>query len=49
MVEATGHQPVMVAPERARYSHQHVGNAFGWLHFQPIYDQLVAAHPDMFD
>lgn len=50
MVEASGHKPVMVPPERARYSHEHVGNAFiGWLHFQPIYDQLVQSCPDMFD
>jgi len=50
MVEATGKQPVMLSPEVARYSHEHVGNAFiGWLHFQPIYDHLVATQPDMFD
>ena len=29
---------------------EHVGNEFiGWLHFQPIYDQLVETQPDMFD
>jgi ribulose-5-phosphate 4-epimerase/fuculose-1-phosphate aldolase len=50
MVEATGKQPVMLSPEVARYSHEHVGNEFiGWLHFQPIYEQLVATQPDMFD
>lgn len=50
MVEATGHKPVMVTPERARYSHEHVGNSFtGWLHFQTIYSQLVETSPDMFD
>jgi ribulose-5-phosphate 4-epimerase/fuculose-1-phosphate aldolase len=50
MVEATGRAPVLIPPERARYSHEHVGNSFiGWLHFQPIYDQLVQMHPDMFD
>jgi ribulose-5-phosphate 4-epimerase/fuculose-1-phosphate aldolase len=50
MVEATGRTPVLIPPERARYSHEHVGNSFiGWLHFQPIYDQLVRMHPDMFD
>jgi ribulose-5-phosphate 4-epimerase/fuculose-1-phosphate aldolase len=50
MVEATGRTPVLIPPERARYSHEHVGNSFiGWLHFQPIYDRLVQAQPDMFD
>jgi ribulose-5-phosphate 4-epimerase/fuculose-1-phosphate aldolase len=50
MVEATGKKPVMLPPEVARYSHEHVGNSFiGWLHFQPIYDQLVATQPDMFE
>ena len=49
LVEATGIKPVMVSPERARYSREHVGSPFiGWLHFQPIYDQLVATQPDMF-
>jgi ribulose-5-phosphate 4-epimerase/fuculose-1-phosphate aldolase len=50
MVEATGRKPAMLTPEVARYSHEHVGNEFiGWLHFQPIYDQLVETQPDMFD
>jgi ribulose-5-phosphate 4-epimerase/fuculose-1-phosphate aldolase len=50
MVEATGRTPALIPPERARYSHEHVGNSFiGWLHFQPIYDRLVQMHPDMFD
>lgn len=49
MVEATGHKPVLVSPERSRYSREHVGSEYiGWLHFQPIYDQLVATQPDMF-
>ncbi|MDH3452272.1 MAG: class II aldolase/adducin family protein [Gammaproteobacteria bacterium] len=50
MVEATGHKPVMVPPESARYSREHVGSEYiGWLHFQPLYAQLAAAQPDMFD
>ena len=50
MVEATGKPPVMLSPEVARYSHEHVGNEFiGWLHFQTIYDQLVETQPDMFE
>jgi ribulose-5-phosphate 4-epimerase/fuculose-1-phosphate aldolase len=50
MVEATGIKPVMVTPERSRYSREHVGSEYiGWLHFQPIYAQLAATQPDMFD
>jgi len=49
MVEATGQKPKLVAPERARYSREHVGSEYiGWLHFQPIYDHLVQTQPDMF-
>lgn len=48
MVEATGHKPVLVSPERSRYSREHVGSEYiGWLHFQTIYDHLVATQPDM--
>jgi hypothetical protein len=50
MIEATGRPPVLVPPERARYSREHVGSDYiGWLHFQPIYDRLVQTDPDMFD
>ena len=48
--EASGVKPVMLSPEVARYSHEHVGNEFiGWLHFQPIYEHLAETQPDMFD
>lgn len=50
MIEATGITPRLVTPERARYSREHVGSEYiGWLHFQAIWDQLVATQPDMFD
>jgi ribulose-5-phosphate 4-epimerase/fuculose-1-phosphate aldolase len=50
LVEATGIEPKLVAPEKSRYSREHVGSPYiGWLHFQPIYEQLVATQPDMFD
>lgn len=50
MVEATGIKPVMVPPDRSRYSREHVGSEYiGWLHFQPIYEQLAYEQPDMFD
>ena len=50
LVEATGIKPVMVPEQSSRYSREHVGSEYiGWLHFQPIYDQLVQTSPDMFD
>jgi len=50
MIEATGASPVLVTPERSRYSREHVGSEYiGWLHFQAILDQLVKTQPDMFD
>ena len=50
LIEATGSKPVMVPDHSARYSREHVGSEYiGWLHFQPIYEQLVQTSPDMFD
>jgi ribulose-5-phosphate 4-epimerase/fuculose-1-phosphate aldolase len=50
MIDATGIAPRLVPEERARYSREHVGSEYiGWLHFQAIWDQLVATQPDMFD
>jgi ribulose-5-phosphate 4-epimerase/fuculose-1-phosphate aldolase len=37
LVEASGITPTLGSP------------FIGWLHFQTIYDQLVAQHPDMFE
>ena len=49
MIEATGVAPQLVPPDKARYSHEHVGSEYiGWLHFQPIYERLVQTQPDMF-
>lgn len=49
-VNASGHKPKEVTPERARWSAKHVGNDYiGWLHFQTIYDRLLVTHPDMFE
>ncbi len=48
VVEATGHTPLRVPHERALYSREHVGSEYiGWLHFQPIWEQLLATQPDM--
>jgi ribulose-5-phosphate 4-epimerase/fuculose-1-phosphate aldolase len=48
LIDASGVPPKLVPPDKARYSREHVGNEFiGWLHFQPVYDQLVATQPDL--
>ncbi|CAG2160110.1 MULTISPECIES: class II aldolase/adducin family protein [Cupriavidus] len=50
LVEATGAKPKMIPELSSRYSREHVGSEYiGWLHFQPIYEQLVQTSPDMFD
>jgi ribulose-5-phosphate 4-epimerase/fuculose-1-phosphate aldolase len=50
MIEATGRPPVLVPPERARCSREHVGSDYiAWLHFQPIHDRLVQTERDMFE
>ncbi len=50
LVEATGAVPKLVPEDKARYSREHVGSEYiGWLHFQPIWEQLVATQPDMLD
>ncbi|MFO1321490.1 MAG: class II aldolase/adducin family protein [Burkholderiales bacterium] len=48
IVEATGHRPAPVPHDRAIYSRENVGSEYiGWLHFQPIWEQLLASQPDM--
>lgn len=50
MIDAAGIAARLVPQERARYSREHVGSEYiGWLHFQAIWDQLIATQPDMFD
>ncbi len=50
LLDASGRAPRLVAPDRARYSREHVGSEYiGWLHFQPIWDDLVRTQPDMLD
>lgn len=50
MIDATGIKPRLVSESRARYSREHVGSEYiGWLHFQSIWEDLVATQPDMFD
>jgi ribulose-5-phosphate 4-epimerase/fuculose-1-phosphate aldolase len=47
-VEAAGIKPVLVPDDKARYSREHVGSEYiGWLHFQPLYQDMLAKNPDM--
>lgn len=49
MLDASGHAPLLVPPDKARYSREHVGSEYiGWLHFQTELDLLMATQPDMF-
>lgn len=50
LLEASGTKPDLMDDNAARHSATHVGSDYlGWLHFQPVYDQVVAANPDMFN
>ena len=50
LVDATGQMPLLIPPDRSRYSREHVGSEYiGWLHFQTIYEHLAKTQPDMFD
>lgn len=46
--EATGSPLKLVSPEKATHSAKHLATPFmGWLHFQPIYDWIIHAEPDL--
>jgi len=50
LIDASGHTPVEVPAERARYSQEHVGSEYiMWLHFQTDYGNLLETNPDMFE
>lgn len=50
MLESSATKPALMDESAARHSATHVGSDYlGWLHFQPVYDQVVAANTDMFD
>jgi ribulose-5-phosphate 4-epimerase/fuculose-1-phosphate aldolase len=41
---------VSITHENAKLTHQQVGNEFaGWFQFQPLYEQITRAEPDLFD
>ena len=42
VVEASRVKPKMVPPDKAEYSHEHVGSEYiGWLHFQTVFEELA--------
>ncbi len=47
--EAAG-EPVEISQGAAEYSYSQSGNDFsGWFQFQPLWDEIVADHPDIFE
>ncbi|GAA2878907.1 class II aldolase/adducin family protein [Streptosporangium fragile] len=41
---------VPISHENAKLTHGQIGNDLvGWINFQPLHDQIVAAEPDLFD
>ncbi|MFF5208626.1 class II aldolase/adducin family protein [Streptosporangium sp. NPDC000396] len=41
---------VSIEHENAKLTYEQIGNDLvGWINFQPLYDQITAAEPDMFD
>jgi ribulose-5-phosphate 4-epimerase/fuculose-1-phosphate aldolase len=50
LAEATGRPLHLVAPEAARHSRRHLATPFmAWLHFQPMFDDIAARQPELFD
>jgi ribulose-5-phosphate 4-epimerase/fuculose-1-phosphate aldolase len=46
-IDASGHKPIRIPDDKARYSREHVGSEYiGWLHFQAIYQHVLATEPD---
>jgi ribulose-5-phosphate 4-epimerase/fuculose-1-phosphate aldolase len=49
LAEAAG-EPVLIDPEQAEKTAGQVGGRYsGWISFQPLYDWIVAAQPDLLD
>lgn len=49
LAEAAG-APVHIDPDRARTTRSQVGSELaGWLSFQPLFDRILAAEPDLLD
>lgn len=49
LAEAAG-TPVVIDDDNASLTHQQVGSSYaGWFSFQPLYDKIVAAQPDLLE
>ncbi|WP_424535697.1 class II aldolase/adducin family protein [Sphaerisporangium viridialbum] len=49
LAKAAG-QVVPISHENAKLTHGQIGNDLvGWINFQPLYDQITGAEPDLFD
>lgn len=47
MIDAAGHTPYRIPDDKARYSREHVGSEYiGWLHFQPVVQEILDSQPD---
>lgn len=43
-------EPSLIPHESAVYTKEHAGNAFsGWMHFQPLWQEIQRSDPDLFD
>src|SRR5690349_17996165 len=41
---------IQISHENAKLTHGQIGNDLvGWINFQPLHDQIIAAEPDLFD
>lgn len=50
LVEACRREPVLIDPEHAETTSKQVGShTAGWFSFQPLWDWITAAEPDLFD
>ena len=49
LAEAAG-TVVPIEHQNAKLTHSQIGGEFaGWISFQPLFDQIVAAEPDLLD
>lgn len=50
LASAARHEPIEIDPEEARKTAGQVGGHYtGWFNFQPLYDWISQAEPDLFD
>ena len=50
LIEASGVKPQIVPPDKARYSHKHIGSEYiGWLHFQTVFHEISSTQKDLYN